>query len=274
VTLHKVADGSRPHPPYDFLPAEFVAWIGYVGGHTPYVWTDQDIAGVLDTGRAWWATWTAPVGQVIGAAVGTADAAGTVAALIARNYPTSLPVFYDVEHSTWAASPAGVLAAVDAWKHGIAGAGYRHGRAYLPWAAQMDWVALWTGVAPTSLPPNVVGIQYDHALHNDAYDASVFDLSLLGAEVPGMTQPQIDAINLKLDQVLERLGDFDATHPNATRLGTVLNRLTAMRDGDTGHADLPEILKAIADLPASLPPAGPTAAGTFTLTGSGDITVP
>jgi hypothetical protein len=43
-------------------------------------------------------------------------------------------------------------------------------------------------------------------------------------------------------EIRSRLGDYDATHPNATRLGTVLQRLTALRDGDPGHADLPEIV--------------------------------
>jgi len=54
-----------------------------------------------------------------------------------------------------------------------------------------------------------------------------------------------------LFDIQKRLGDFDPTHPAATRLGTALHMLTALRDGDPGHADLPQIIALLNGLAAA-----------------------
>jgi hypothetical protein len=78
---------------------------------------------------------------------------------------------------------------------------------------------------------------------NGARFATVADMQtwLTGGQ-PTEDPDMLDDERAALFDVQKRLGDYDATHPDATRLGTVIQRLTAMRDGDTGHADLPEII--------------------------------
>lgn len=278
-----VADGAYPHPDYSFLPAHIRVWAGYLGGHTPHAWTAAEVDHLEATGREWWGIWTAPDRQAINAGQGGADAADTIATLMALRYPKIRPVFYDVEYGTWHADPAGAEAAADRWKRDVAAAGWRHAYWYGPLASSCDWVADWKGFRPTVLPAGRIGVQYDHALSNDRYDISVFNPAVLtNPGGPIMTQPQVDAINAKLDALAKRLDDWDATHPDAVSLGTVLHRLTGLRDGDAGHADLPDILTALQGLSDDLALVAqavhgitvPPVAGTFTISGAGAISSP
>jgi hypothetical protein len=78
---------------------------------------------------------------------------------------------------------------------------------------------------------------------NGARFSTVADMQtwLTGGQ-PTEDPDMLDDERAALFDIQKRLGDYDATHPAATRLGTVVQRLTALRDGDVGHADLPQIL--------------------------------
>jgi len=185
------ADAAYPFD-YSILPAGVAVILGYVAESqtTPHLWTAAEIAAAEATGRQWWAIVTAPE-RALTAVDGTRAAAAMFAALLERGYSTSRPVFYDIEHSAYAASPTGAMAARAAWLRGMVAAGWRRAYAYLPAAAGVDWLAHWGIGRPTSLPARVIGIQYDHGLDGDRYDLSVFDPRLLEATV---TAPSVDQI--------------------------------------------------------------------------------
>ncbi len=271
MSLIRVADGAYPHPPYTFLPEDVKVWAGYLGGHTPHSWTLAEITGARRLVGAWWGIWTSPDRRAIDARDGVADAAGTVARLVELDYPRTDPVFYDVEYTAYFASPSGARAAISAWKRGLAAAGYRNTFAYVPLAAGFDWLAHWTGIRPTSLPAGVVGIQYDHALFNDAYDISVFDTALLGLrEGADMALTSADA---------QTLFDAEVTNPDGGVRQPFAQRLTetetAAKAAASGVARLSAAQaaqqQALDEIKTLLSQLTVPVAGTFTIQGQGTV---
>lgn len=275
VDLRRVADGAYPQPDYGFLPADVTTWAGYLGGHTPHAWTPREMAAAREAGLSWWGIWTAPVGRVFTRDMAVAEAAGTVAALVACDYSRTDPVFLDVEYSTWAADPVSCEAAVDAWRTGVAGAGWHRTHWYGPWASSADWAAMWTGVRPASLPGGLVGWQYDHALAGDRYDVSVFDFDLIYPTGGSpMSADDVAAINahtdVKVQQLLGRLlGNASAAGPTLADIGSAI------------HSDAANVLTALTALQAhldavitTLAEGAPGVHGTFTITGSGEVSRP
>lgn len=206
--LLTVTDSAYPFD-YSILPDGVVAHCGYIGPAdcTPHIWTAAEVADLERTGRRWWAIVVAPE-RALTSADGAEAAAFMLADLARRGYPKSRPVFYDIEHSAYVAYPDGAKSAAVAWQVRMTGAGWTHAYPYLPKAAGVGWLADWTGVRPTALPPGVAGVQYDHALAGDRYDISVFDPSLLlGATVP-LTTADIDAIESRLTSSSGKLHDL------------------------------------------------------------------
>lgn len=192
TNLVLVGDAAYPPNPATY-PADMVAVCGYLGGDTPHVWTNAEIAALRATGRAFWPIWTAPnskAGTAIFGAIGARDAAGMIAQLVARNIPKDVPVFYDVEYSTWAASPTGATFAISTFKRDVSAAGWKEVYAYCTTGFNRDWVAKWTNVRPTSLPVDWVGQQYGG---RPDLDYSVFDLDKLGVTVP-LSQDDVAAV--------------------------------------------------------------------------------
>jgi len=177
--LVEVADGAYPQTDYSFLPATVTAWWGYLGGHTPHIWTTAEIAHLEATGRPFWSVWTAPEGVAYTPAQATTDAHGMVAALQARNRAALLPVALDVEESTYDANPVMARDNARLWCAIMRSSGYPNAVWYSKCHSEATWQACWGAGKPVSLPPGVIGVQYDHALANDRYDISVFDVSLL-----------------------------------------------------------------------------------------------
>jgi hypothetical protein len=175
------ADMSTPLADYGVLPAGCAVVCGYVGGWTPRDWTRADVAALERTGRAWWPIWTAPNPNVrLDATQGRHDGNLMVAGMRALGVLDGRPAFYDIEQSTYAASPAGARAAWRAWQDVLHGAGVRHAYPYLPLAAGYGWQANWTHVRPDTLPAGVIGVQYTGSAADRPYDLSVFDRTLLG----------------------------------------------------------------------------------------------
>jgi hypothetical protein len=270
--LIDVADGAYPQNDYSFLPESVVVWAGYVGGHTPHAWSKAEVAALKATGRAWWGIWTAPE-RALTAADGDTEGIAAAAEYETLGYPKDDPVFLDVEYYAYHANPDGAIACFRAWAGHMWAAGYTRTHWYSDDSSPADWIAVPIQAKPTALPPGVVGVQYQRGLSNDRYDLSVFDSSLLVNPGSVMTQPQVDALNAKLDTLLARTQPFDPTHPNVATLGTIVQRLTAIRDGDPGHADLADVVADLDQLHAQMsaltpgvtPPA-PTYTATITLT--------
>lgn len=245
--LVQVADGAYPKDDYSFLPASVRAWGGYVGGHTPHDWTKDEVAHLEATGRAWWGIWTAPEARALTLTDATEDAANMAHGLAALGRPKVMPVFWDVEYSTYHADPQAANKYGPIWCTAMNSLGYPNAGWYGPCDSNASWRACWTGQAPATLPNGVLGVQYDHALHNDAYDISVFDPSLFtgGTE---MTQPQVDSILARIDKLESDLTTYDTQNSSAPTLATTVHMLLAMRDGDTGHHDLPKLQSRLDDL--------------------------
>jgi hypothetical protein len=181
----------------DPYPKEMVAVGGYLGGDTPHVWTDLEIAQVRHSNRLFWPIWTAPNSRtqrvVLTGAIGAADGRAMAAALQARSIPQSTPVFYDVEHSTYENDPAGAKAALSAFKREVYAAGWPNVFAYAPKDFNRDWVAWWTNVRPTALPVDWVGQQFGG---KPGVDFSIFDLEKLG-----VVEMQVDLTDSAIEAV-------------------------------------------------------------------------
>lgn len=183
MTLLDAADAAYPSATY---PAAAKVILGYIGEKpgTPHVWTAAEVAAVRASGRTWLPI-DVPVQGVLSAAVGEQCAIHSIGALNALNHPHYLPVFLDVEYSSWLASKAGVLACLNQFKATMRAAGYLRPYGYLPAAAGFDWIANWTRQRPASLPAGVIGWQYESATQaGDGWDHSVFDSALLDPPVP------------------------------------------------------------------------------------------
>lgn len=183
--LIEAADAAYP-PDLSKLQPEVRAVLGYVGGQTANVWTMGEAASVRLHGFEWWPIWTAPNSNqpphpALSAAQGAADARGMLAALPPYGVTLMEPKFYDIEYSTWTASPQGALDALGAFKSVMHAAGHPNVFGYLPLAAGFDWVAHWTNIKPSALLSNVVGIQYGGDIEGE-YDLSVFDTVKLGID--------------------------------------------------------------------------------------------
>lgn len=275
--LISVADGAYPQASYDFLPSTVKVWAGYVGGHTPHAWSQSEVADLEATGRQWWGIWTAPVGRALTSQDAHTDAAGMVLGLQKLGYDRARPALYDVEYSSWAANPSQTNAAANLWCSLMRDAGYPHAYWYGPVNSEAQWLAHWTGIPPTTLPPGVVGIQYDHALSNDRYDISRFDPSLLtpnGGTDMALTSTDLDAMfahqvaNPKTgltesyaQRVCDTQTDAAAAHAAASQAAALAAGLKAELDQVKEELDA---LKAAGG-------AGGAVSGTFTLTGSGTV---
>lgn len=179
TSLIRTADAAYPFD-YRLLPSDVGVIIGYAGGFTPHAWTLAEVMSAEAAGLVVWMNWTLPE-RPVDSSDGLTAANGQAGALTALGYPAEAPVFLDVEHSTWSMWPGGAKAAIATWKHTIMAARPRcsGAYAYVPWEAQFDWVANWTGVQPAALPAGCIGWQYDHALAGDSYDISIMDAALL-----------------------------------------------------------------------------------------------
>lgn len=218
MTLVHVADAAYP-PALATLPADLFAIAGYVGGDTPHIWSADERQTYIDHGLQWWAIWTMPERRLsVFDAEQAAD--GMLAALRSMAYPSHLPVLLDVEQSAWSASPLAAADAIRAWKAGMNDGGYPHAFAYVPWAAQFDWVAYWTNVRPTTLPPGVIGWQYGGDV-TGGIDLSVFDLEAMNMSV----QSDVEAVLNKGTAP----GQPDWAHTNQATLETVQGVLNLVR---------------------------------------------
>lgn len=188
MSLVKVADGLKPQADYSFLPPDVVAWAGYVGRPSIGVWTHGQVAALERTGRLWLPIWTPGDGTSYTRAEAQMDAAAMLAGLHTLGITDQRWVFLDVERSRWEGTPAATEDAAEFWCSIMRASGFPRAGWYGPWDSSAPWRANWTGTEPSSLPAGVFGWQYDHALHNDAYDISVFDPSVLDRGDP-VTQP-------------------------------------------------------------------------------------
>lgn len=178
--LVRVADAGYP---FDLskLPADVHAVAGYVYGDTPHIWSLTEVQAVRATGREWWPIYTAPsTGQILSAVGGSAAGQIMCRKLVPYGVDSNTPVFLDIENGTWNASPSGAMAYLNSWKSVMSLNGYQNHYGYVPWSAQTDWVANWTGQSPSALPPNVFGWQYiSDKMLGLPFDLSIFDLDML-----------------------------------------------------------------------------------------------
>lgn len=203
MALIRAADSAYFHPMSE-LSADVKIVCGYIGqpGYTPHVWTKSEIDAVHQSGREWWAIWVPPQKIAWTAALGHSAASGAIAALPAYGIPKSVPVFIDCEYNSWALSPSGAKAAIDAFKADLHVAGYSQVFGYVPSAAGYDWIARWTGSPPTSFPAGVIGQQYINDVASGTnWDFSMFDSALYEAD-PIPTPPSQDWFDMATKQDL------------------------------------------------------------------------
>lgn len=256
------ADMSEPLPDYGILPAGVVVVLGYAGGATPHAWTAAEVAAVRRSGRAWWPIWTAANPNArLTSGQGHWDALAMVAELARLDIPTATPCFYDIEQSTYAASPTGAAAAWSMWQQTMAAYGHRRAWPYLPASANYGWQAHWTGVRPASIPAGVVGIQYEGASAHPGYDLSLFDLDRLGvvtvsspadiwaypidlgakAKDPALGYTQV---SYRAEQLLSDVSW--RTRDNENRLLRVQRALAALAEQPAAQVDAQAVVKALA----------------------------
>jgi hypothetical protein len=234
MSLVVAADAAYPFD-LDLLPAGCDVVLGYLGGATPHVWTPDEVKHVTDTGRTWCAIWTAPNPSVRLTVVDAArDVQDFRAALIAHGYSRNLPVFWDVEYSTWQATGANFPTVADAWRAGMHNGGYPRAYIYAPWAAGTEWGAQWVNYRPMSLPAGRVGWQYANALAGDSFDLSVFDSTIFGVDMPAqVNDPGIQAVLTALGAVYG-----DPAHPFSLENlksgeNTIITQIKALSDAVT-----------------------------------------
>jgi len=137
-----------------------------------------------------------------------------------------------VERSAWDASPPGARAAIQRWKDVMHANGYVRAYAYVPQSAGFDWIARWTGVAPTFLPSTCIGQQFasDHIL-GKPFDLSVFDARLLGDDDMALTPADVDLIWANRidspDGKQQHTAAYWLEHPNEMLL-SVQNHITSI----------------------------------------------
>jgi hypothetical protein len=179
------ADAAYPFP-LTHLPNDCTVVLRYVGrkGETPYLVPVDEVEAIRKAGKAWAPIWT-PTNTVFSHQLGLQ--AGNEMAATLRGYPLlgPEPVFLDIEQHVYAADPRGCMAGVGAWQATMHAAGHVQAYAYLPAAAQTQWVADWVNVAPHHFAPGVIGVQYAGPQHGGEFDLSVFARSVF--------QPLFDA---------------------------------------------------------------------------------
>lgn len=185
--LVPVADGLYPQPDYSFLPPTIVAWAGYVGKPEINAWTAPQVAALEATGRLWLPIWTPGDGVDYTRADAQADAASMLAGLRALGIDDGRWVWLDIERSREINDVAQCEDAAGYWCDIMRASGWPRPGWYGPWGSSAQWQPNWTGIPPTSLPPGVLGQQYDHDLAGGRYDISRFDPAVLerGTMTPG-----------------------------------------------------------------------------------------
>ena len=181
------ADAAFPFD-YGRLPHGVSVIMGYTGqqGCTPHIWTEDEVKAAQATGRTWVPIHTPPQ---TGLTPDLGKQAGNLMVAELRRYqlPPHVPVFLDVEHSSWAANPAGARAAVADWQAVMRADGHPQAWAYLPAQAQAQWVADWVGAAPQHFAPGVIGVQYAGNVDGGRYDLSVFSAEVFAPPPPPPT---------------------------------------------------------------------------------------
>lgn len=172
--LDTVVDMAYPVP-VGKLPGAARAVCGYLGepDTTPHVWTLGEVAAVRKSGREWWPIVVAPL-RAIGSHDGFTAAQYAVGRLGLYGVDRSQPVFYDVEHATFAADPAGARAAMAAWRTELKSHGWAKPWVYSSSNTGAEWLAHWVSEAPTHLPAGVMGQQWAGDGQGRGYDLSVF----------------------------------------------------------------------------------------------------
>lgn len=180
MTLLIAIDAGSP-PDYLQAPPATKAVLGYVGevGPADHVWSLAEVDEARSFCGHWWPIWFPPQG-VMSIEEGQRAASSMLAILPSYRVAKDDPVFIDIEHDSWEASPAGALGCVRAFKQAMTAAGYSKAYAYVPLAAGFDWIANWVDSAPKKLPANCIGQQYAGNVDDGRYDMSVFDSSLWG----------------------------------------------------------------------------------------------
>lgn len=245
-----VADAAYPFD-YGLLPPAVRVVLGYVGGDgmTPHIWTVDEQAACRRAGKLWYPIYTVPM-RALTALDGYKAALAMLPRLAVHGIAPDEPKFLDIEYSAYAADPAGALACVQAWRSRLAQGGHRNGWPYLPLAAGQGWLAHWTHVRPSSLPAGVVGIQYDNALANDAYDLSVFDPRIfpnLGGTM-SLDQDSLDQIDRLLEAKLNGL--FGRIHGDVG--GTEVREVTDLADAEAAKVSLTAIAAQLTTLQRSV----------------------
>jgi hypothetical protein len=237
--------------PHDVYPSWAKVVCGYAGGHTQHIWTADEVAKVRESGRLWWAIWTAlnKIGT-LNATLGHQDAAAMIKRLPYYSYSKNEPVFYDIEPSIYDRDPAGARACISAWKQDMHTAGYSMAFVYTVKRQGGDWIADWTNTRPTSIPTGKIGVQYGGNLAGFDYD--VFADELIG-EAMALTKDDAAVI-------------FDSNMVNpATGVAQPFDqRITEIESAVKNTAsDVAVIKELLTNLPAI--------AGVFTIQGSGTV---
>jgi hypothetical protein len=179
--LLQAADAAEPFD-YALLPKGVSVVLGYIGqaGETPHVWSTAEAGHARKTVGAWAPIWVPPQGAMR-AEDGHVAGVAAVQALRQYDYPEHGPVFFDVEEHSYAANPAGALAAVEAFRQAVHAHGSYVGIGYLPAAAKQGWVAHWVKRKPATLPVSIAGQQWTNAKPGQPFDLSVFHPSVFAA---------------------------------------------------------------------------------------------
>ena len=198
--------------PYDFAqaPAGCQVIMGYIGrpGYTPHVWTVQEANEARRAGFVWWPIVVGISQGATNAQDGVTNAQTVIAQAPAYGVTKTDPVFCDLEPDALHANPTGAKAMADAFRSTMHAAGWLRAYVYSVDAPFIDWVANWTNIRPTTLPPGKIGVQYAGNLSPPGYDLSVFDPALLEGS---------DMLTSDQDQKLTDLHNWlkgSTSHPN------------------------------------------------------------
>jgi hypothetical protein len=253
--------------PHDEYPSWAKVVCGYAGGHTAHIWTASEVAKVRESGRLWWAIWTAlNKSGTLNATLGHQDAAAMINRLPYYSYSKNDPVFYDVEPAIYDRDPAGARACISAWKQDMHTAGYGKAFVYTVKRQNGDWIAEWTNIRPSSIPTGKIGIQYGGDLGGFDYD--VFADELIG-ETMSLTPDELKLLQGAYDRTGLILRGDDPnpptgdTHPN--NLENLFKKVAMKTDLVAMQNDIAAIKELLAGL------SSPTVAGTFTIQGSGSV---
>jgi len=253
--------------PHDTYPSWAKVVCGYAGGHTAHIWTADEVAKVRESGRKWWAIWTAlnKTGTLT-AALGHSDAIEMIARLPYYGYSKNDPVFYDIEPAIYDRDPTGAKACITAWKQVMHTGGYMKAFVYTVKRQGGNWIAEWTNTKPSSIPTGKIGVQYGG--DQGGFDYDVFADSI-GGNDEMLTPEELKLLQGAYDRAgLIMRGDdpnppSGDTHPN--NLENLFKKVAMKSDLTAIQNDITAIKELLAGLTA------PTVAGTFTIQGSGSV---